>query len=127
LNRSNGSSSSNGWNDKTLNTFTISEMKQNSDKAKEYLIINVKVEPRSSKSGIAGPYGNAIKVKLKSPPVEGKANKELIEILAKEFGIAKTDIDIISGKSSRNKIVKLYGVRNLEDVVKKDDYSATDS
>ena len=42
------------------------------------LSLSIKVEPRSSKSGIVGPYGNALKVKLTSPPVEGKANKELI-------------------------------------------------
>lgn len=71
------------------------------------LILKIKVEPRSSKAGVVGPYGDALKVKLTSPPVEGKANKELIELLAKEFGIPKRDIEIISGQSSKNKIVKL--------------------
>jgi uncharacterized protein (TIGR00251 family) len=88
-------------------------------KPKDIITLKIKVEPRSSKSGIAGSYGDAVKVRLKSPPVEGKANRELIEILAKEFGLAKKDVEIISGKSSRNKIVKLYGVGNPEDVVKK--------
>ncbi len=89
-------------------------MEKNTGKAKEYLIINIKVEPRSSKSGITGPYGDAIKVKLKSAPVEGKANKELIEILSKEFGIAKKDVEIISGHSSKHKPVKLRGARMIE-------------
>ncbi len=75
--------------------------------SKKELTIKIKVEPRSSKSGIVGPYGDAFKVKLTSPPVEGKANKELIEVLAKAFGIAKKDVEIISGQSSKNKIVKL--------------------
>ena len=88
-------------------------MKQNTNKVKGHLIINVKVEPRSSVSGIVGPYGDAIKVKLTSPPVEGKANRELIEILARGFGIAKKNVEIISGKSSRNKIVKLYGIKSI--------------
>lgn len=74
------------------------------------LTIKIKVEPRSSKSGVVGPYGDALKVKLTSPPVEGKANKELIEVLAKAFGIAKKDVEIVSGQSSKNKIVKLRGV-----------------
>ena len=89
-------------------------MKKNPDKAKDYLIINIKVEPRSSRSGIVGPYGNSVKVKLTSPPVEGKANKELIEILSKEFGIAKKDVEIISGQSSKNKTVKLRGIKSIE-------------
>ena len=80
-----------------------------------HLIINIKVEPRSSKSGIAGPYGDALKVKLTSPPVEGKANKELVEVLAKEFGIRKKEVEIISGQSSKNKIVKLIGVTSMDD------------
>ena len=78
--------------------------------SRKELTIKIKVEPRSSKSGIVGPYGDALKVKLTSPPVEGKANKELIEVLAKAFGVAKKDVEIISGQSSKNKIVKLLSV-----------------
>ncbi len=92
-------------------------MKKNKEKAKEYLIINIKVEPRSSRSGIVGPYGDAIKVKLTSPPVEGKANNELIEVLAKNLGIAKKNVEIISGKSSKNKIVKLFGIKSIDDLI----------
>lgn len=77
--------------------------------SKEGLILKIKVEPRSSRAGIAGPYGDALKVKLTSPPVEGKANEELIEILAKEFRIRKKDIEIISGRTSKNKVVRLSG------------------
>ncbi len=83
-------------------------------KVQKELTLKIKVEPRSSKSGIVGPYGNARKVKLTSPPVEGKANKELIEVLAKGFGIAKKDIEIISGQSSKNKIVRLNGVSSMD-------------
>ena len=78
--------------------------------SRKELTIKIKVEPRSSKSGVVGPYGDSLKVKLTSPPVEGKANKELIEVLAKEFGVAKKDIEIVSGQSSKNKIVKLRSV-----------------
>ncbi len=94
-------------------------MKKTSKNNNDSLIINIKVEPRSSKSGIAGIYGDGLKVKLTSPPVEGRANKELIEVLAKEFGIKKKDVEIISGKKSKNKIVKLIGVKRIEDRIKK--------
>ncbi|GBE06779.1 MAG TPA: YggU family protein [Nitrospirae bacterium] len=74
------------------------------------LIINIKVAPRSSRPGIAGPYKDGLKVKLSSPPVEGRANKELIAILAKEFRIPKKNVEIIRGKRSKNKVVRLTGV-----------------
>ncbi len=81
-------------------------------KPKDHLILKIKVEPRSSKSGIVGPYGDSLKVKLASSPVEGKANKELIEVLSKEYGIPKKDVEILSGHNSKNKIVKLVGVKD---------------
>lgn len=91
------------------------QKKKNINRAEEYLLLNIKVEPRSSRSGIVGPYGDAIKVKLTSPPLEGRANKELVELLAKEFGIPKKDVEILSGKNSKNKTVKLCGIRTLKD------------
>jgi uncharacterized protein (TIGR00251 family) len=73
------------------------------------LILRIRVEPRSSRPGIAGPYGEGIKVKLRSPPVEGRANSELIGLLSKEYGVPKEDIEIISGRNSKNKVVRLRG------------------
>jgi hypothetical protein len=78
------------------------------------LIIKVKVEPRSSRSCIVGPYGDGLKVKLTSPPVEGRANKELIELLASAYGVKKADVEIIAGHNSKNKIVALRGVRGIK-------------
>jgi len=85
-------------------------MKKSEDQTKKALTLNIKVEPRSSRAGIVGSYGDALKVKLTSPPVEGKANMELIEVLAREFGIKKKDVQIVSGHNSKNKVVKLSGV-----------------
>ena len=83
------------------------------------MTIKIKVEPRSSKTGIVGPYGNALKVKLTSPPVEGKANKELIEVLARELKVKKKDIEIVSGRSSKNKVVRINGITSIEERIKK--------
>ena len=85
-----------------------------SKKTRDGLTLKIKVEPRSSRAGIIGPYGDALKIKLTSPPVEGKANKELIEVLAKEFGIHKKDVEIIMGKNSSNKVVRLIGVNGIK-------------
>ena len=77
--------------------------------------IKVKVLPRSSRNQIIGREGDLFKVKLTSPPVEGKANKALIEFLAKKLGIAKGRIEIISGKSARLKTLRISGL-SLNDV-----------
>lgn len=82
-------------------------------------IIKIKAEPRSSRAGIVGHYGDALKVKLTSPPVEGRANEELVEVLSKGFGIRKKDIEIISGQSSKNKLVRITGVNGIDDLVRK--------
>jgi uncharacterized protein (TIGR00251 family) len=89
-------------------------MKKQGSEMKTGVTVKIKVEPRSSRAGVVGPYGDALKVKLTSPPVEGRANKELIGVLAEEFGIPKKDIEIISGQSSKNKIVRLHNVKSIE-------------
>lgn len=61
------------------------------------LIFSVRVIPRSSKSEIVGEYDGALKVKLNAPPVDGAANSGLIRLLAKEFRVSKSHVEIISG------------------------------
>ncbi len=67
----------------------------------------VRVIPRSSKSEIIGERDGALKVKLHSTPIKGSANEELIRLLAKVFGVSKSDIEIISGKNSKTKQLKI--------------------
>ncbi len=91
-------------------------MHKSSFRENQGLIIKIKVEPRSSRSEIVGPYGDGLKVKLTSPPVEGRANKELIEVLAKGFKIRKADVEIIAGDKSKTKTVRLIGVTGIEKI-----------
>lgn len=70
----------------------------------------VRVIPRSSKSEIVGEQNGALKVKLKSPPVDGAANEELIRFLAKLLGVGRSSIEIVHGKSSRIKLIRIDGV-----------------
>jgi uncharacterized protein (TIGR00251 family) len=90
------------------------------DKTGHECTIQIRVEPRSSRPGIAGAYGEGIKVRLSSPPLKGKANGELIAILANELKIKKSDIEILSGKTSKNKVVKLSGVKDIKGILGKD-------
>jgi uncharacterized protein (TIGR00251 family) len=88
------------------------------EKTKQTLIIKIKVEPRSSRAGNLVPHGEGWKIKLSSPPVKGKANRELIEVLSKTLNLRKTDIEIIGGKTSKNKLVRLYGIESIIDRLK---------
>jgi len=67
--------------------------------------IQVKVKPNSKEQKIERESDGSLTIKLKSPPVDGKANRELIEILAKNFQVSKSQITIKSGLSSRTKLV----------------------
>jgi len=65
----------------------------------------VRVKPRSSRSKLMGVREGGLDVALKSPPVDGAANSELVKLLAKVLGIPKTAVNIASGTSSRQKLV----------------------
>ncbi len=68
--------------------------------------ISVKVKPNAKKSGVEK-IGEEFLVSLKAPPVDGRANAELIEVLADYFGVPKSRLRIVSGGKSRKKIVEL--------------------
>ncbi|HLF28641.1 MAG TPA: DUF167 domain-containing protein [Anaerolineae bacterium] len=70
----------------------------------------VRVIPRSSRNELAGLHGEALKVKLTAPPVEGAANTALIEFLAKRLDARKSAVSILSGEKSRTKTVRVEGI-----------------
>ena len=82
---------------------------------------SVRVQPRASRSEVVGIYGDALKVRLSSPPVDGAANDELVEFLAHVFAVARRDVRILAGESSRSKIVEIEGIteRAVHDVAKR--------
>lgn len=74
------------------------------------VVISVRVVPRSSRDEIAGCIGDAVKVRLRAPPVEGAANKALAAFLAEALGLRPRDVTILSGEGSRQKRVLARGV-----------------
>ncbi len=83
-------------------------------KSKNSITIEIKVEPRSSQKGITGVMeNNVLKVKLTSPPVEGAANEQLIEVLADELKVKRSQIKVIRGQSSKRKVVEISGITEL--------------
>ncbi len=78
------------------------------------IVIFVKAQPNSSKNKIAGLYGDALKINIKAPAVDGAANKELIKFLNKTFKIPKRDI-VIKGETSKKKKVTLPMNNKIEE------------
>ena len=78
------------------------------------IIVKVKIVPGSSKNKIIGVYNDSLKITITAPPVEGKANKKCIAYLAKYFDVAKSKIEIISGQTSKNKLIKIYDISQKE-------------
>ena len=74
------------------------------------ITIAVSVIPRSSRTAIVGLQDGVLKIKLKSPPVDGAANEELIRFLAKELRIPRSSVEIVSGQTSRTKRLRITGV-----------------
>lgn len=72
--------------------------------------LSVRVLPRSSKNEILGQQAGIYRIKLTAPAVEGKANKALIAFLAKRLGLAKTEIQIVSGERARTKTLRIHGL-----------------
>ena len=77
----------------------------------------VQVVPRASKSEICGLQGDALKVRLQAPPVDGKANAALLDFLAKRIGLARSSVTLISGQASRRKVVEI--AENVVDLEKR--------
>lgn len=79
------------------------------------IIIEVRVVPRSSRAGIGESVGGALRVNLTAAPVDGEANRQLIEILSRELGVRKGAIRILKGDRARRKVILLKGIERLPD------------
>lgn len=73
----------------------------------------VKVHPRACKNAITGAVGDALKLALTAPPLEGKANQAVIEFFAELFAIPRSSVTIASGETSRNKVVRVSGISRV--------------
>ena len=71
----------------------------------------VKVHPRAKKNAITGKVSDALKVSLTAPPVEGRANEACVEFFAKLLKVPRSSVSIASGQNSRNKVVRVVGVK----------------
>lgn len=71
------------------------------------LILRVQVQPRASSDAFAGIHAGAVKIRLNSPPVDGKANAALIAFLAEAFGVARRQVTLLKGETGRSKQLRI--------------------
>ena len=77
-------------------------------------LASVRVVPRASRTGLDGRHGDALRVRLTAPPVEGAANAALIGFLASQLGLPKSAITLVSGATARQKVVHVQGLTPAE-------------
>jgi uncharacterized protein (TIGR00251 family) len=77
------------------------------------LLIEVRVQPRASRSEFAGAFGERLRIRLQAPPVDGRANAALIEFLADAFDVPRSQVEIERGLSGRDKRVRIRGAGTL--------------
>jgi len=70
----------------------------------------IKVHPRARKNAITGTVGDALKLALTAPPVDGKANQAVIEFFSDLFAITRSSVTIASGETSRTKVIRVSGI-----------------
>ena len=73
------------------------------------VILALKVQPRARKNAIVGPLGPELRVALTAPPVDDAANDALVRFLADQIGCARHQIEIIRGRTSRHKVIRITG------------------
>jgi uncharacterized protein (TIGR00251 family) len=80
---------------------------------------SVRVQPRASKSELAGEYGAALRIRLAAPPVDGTANDELVSFLSNTFAVARKSVRILAGETARSKLIEIEGIteRAVRDIV----------
>ena len=72
--------------------------------------IAVRLQPKAARDRVLGPHGDALKIAVTAPPVEGRANDHLVRFLAKRLGVAKGAVRIVLGELARDKVVEVTGV-----------------
>lgn len=74
------------------------------------VLVDVLVQPRASRAKIGPIHGDRIKVAVTSPPVDGAANKAVCDLFAKQLKLARSDVEVVAGETSRRKRLRLRGV-----------------
>lgn len=77
------------------------------------LLLTIRLQPRASRDEIVGPHGDALKIRITAPPVEGQANAHLIRFLAAAFEVSRSQVSLVSGDTARSKQLRVNSPRRL--------------
>ena len=80
----------------------------------ETVRLSVRLTPRASREEIAGFEGETLRVRVTAPPVEGRANRALVRLLAKRLGVPRGAVRVVTGQTSRSKVVAIAGLAATE-------------
>ena len=75
------------------------------------ITLTLHIQPGAKKTEFAGLHGDALKIRLAAPPVDGKANEALIKFVAETLGLAKSAVNLKSGQTSRRKVLEVQGAK----------------
>jgi uncharacterized protein len=73
----------------------------------EAIVLTLHVQPGAKRTEVAGIHGGALRIRLAAPPVDGKANTELLRFLAHAFGVPQRNVTLVRGDASRQKVVRI--------------------
>ena len=76
----------------------------------EFSTVTVHVLPRASREGVAGLFGDAVRVRLTAPPLENRANEALVRFLSASLNVPRSCVEIVSGRRGRKKVVRVAGI-----------------
>lgn len=79
----------------------------------EHLELQLHVQPKASRDQFCGLHGDALKLAITAPPVDGKANAHILKLLAGWFGVSKSAVDLIRGELSRQKTVRIHAPKTI--------------
>jgi uncharacterized protein (TIGR00251 family) len=74
------------------------------------VLLKLRVHPGAKRSAVHGTFGDALKIELQAPPVDGKANAALLKFLAEKLSVSKSALSLKSGECSRDKVVRIEGL-----------------
>ena len=80
------------------------------------LLLDCHLQTKASKDEFAGLHGERLKIRISAPPIDGRANAQLLAFIAKAFGVAKSQVSLDSGDSSRQKRVRIQAPRQLPEL-----------
>jgi uncharacterized protein (TIGR00251 family) len=81
------------------------------------LILRVQVQPRARRNEFAGLHGEALKIRLTAPPVDGLANAALVAFLAEAFGVPRHQVDLLHGQTGRQKLLSITAPSRIPDAL----------